>query len=54
MFTKKKKNLEQVFVTLSIHKPSLGSCEVPHKIWAWPVLTFFGHKQTDKQSLYIA
>jgi len=31
------------------HKPSLGSCQAPHKIWA--VSSFIG--QTNKQSIYI-
>ena len=43
---------------ISIHKPSLGSFEVPHKIGAqpfWRSLDAHGHpdRQTDKQSVYI-
>ena len=38
----------QFFETLIIYKPSLGSCKVPHKMWARSVLPFIGYKQTDK------
>jgi len=42
---------------LIIHKPSLGSRNVPHKIWAWSVQPFWRlldtNKQTDKPNLYI-
>ena len=31
-FTKTQNFWIQLFVILSIHKPSLGSCEVPHKV----------------------
>ena len=44
------------FLILTIHKPSLGSCEVPQKEFGWigsADLTFIGHKQTDKHSIYI-
>ena len=34
-FNKKKKLLDTNFGKLRLHKPSLGSCEVPHKIWVW-------------------
>ena len=45
-------------IILIIHKPSLGSREVSYKIWARSVqpfwlLTFIGHKQTNKQAKYI-
>jgi len=36
---------------LIIHKPLLGSCKVPHKIWARngsAFLTFIGYKQTNR------
>ena len=33
--------IQFLFVTLSIHKPSLGSCEVPHKIWTRSVQPFW-------------
>ena len=40
-----------------IHKPSLGSRDVLHKIWARSVQRFIGYKQTniqtDKPNLYI-
>ena len=39
-----------IFEILIIHKPSLGSCEVPHKTWARLVQTFIGYKQTYKQT----
>ena len=48
----------QIFQILSILKPSLGSCEVPHKIWArlvqpfWRLLTQT-NRQTLMQSLYV-
>ena len=54
--------METTFEILSIHKRTLGSCEVPNEIWARSVavLTFIGlkqsdmtDKQTDKQSVYI-
>ena len=43
------------FKILIIHKPSLGSREVPHKIWARDsaVLTFIGYKQTDRHDKFI-
>ena len=39
-YKKSKKNWTHLFEILSIHKPSLGSCEVPLKIWARPVQSF--------------
>ena len=48
----------QLFVILSIHTPSLGSCEVSHKIWARSVQPFWRlldtNRQPYKQSKYIA
>ena len=38
------------FLTLIIHKPSLGSRKVPQKIWAQSVLPFIGYKQTNRQT----
>ena len=59
-FTKIKSVWIQVFVILSIHKPSLGSCEVPHKIWARSVQPFWrlldsnrSDRQTARQAKYI-
>ena len=45
----------QIFEILIIHKPSLGSCELPQKLGQidLAILTFIGNKQTDKQSIYI-
>ena len=47
----------QIFENSTIHKPSLGPLEVPHKIWAWSILLFWRlletNKQTDKLNLYI-
>ena len=47
------------FENLIIHKPSLGSCEVPQKIWTESVQSFSRlldtnrqtDKKTDKQSI---
>ena len=38
-----------------VHKPSLGSRDVTHKIWSQcsALLTFIGHKQTDKQVIWL-
>ena len=51
------KFLETTFVILSIHKPSLGSCKVLHKIIGSAVSTCIEFKRTekqiDKQSKYI-
>ena len=51
------KLLETTFVILSIHKPSLGSCKVLHKIIGSAVSTCIEFKRTekqiDKQSKYI-
>ena len=58
------KNLKKVknfwtpkFVILSVQKPSLGSCEVPKKVWARSVQPFWRildtNKQTDKLNLFI-
>ena len=47
----------QIFEILIIHKPSLGSLDVPQKIWAPSVQPFSRlldtNKQTDKPNLYI-
>ena len=55
----------QIFEILIIHKPSLGSLDVPQKIWARSVQPFWRlldtnrqtdrqtPKQTDKPNLYI-
>ena len=51
----------QIFEILIIHKPSLGSLDVPQKIWARSVQPFWRlldtnkqtDKQTDKPNLYI-
>ena len=51
----------QIFETLITYKPSLGSREVPHKMWArsvqpfWRLLDTNGqtNRQTNKLSLYI-
>ena len=44
------------FLNLIIHKPSLGSCEVSHKIWARSVQPFWRLldtiEQTDRQAKY--
>ena len=44
----------QIFEILIIHKPSLGSREIPHKIWAQSVQPFWRlldtNKQTDRQT----
>ena len=46
----------QIFEILIMHKPSHGSCEVPHKIWAWSVQPFRRllntNRQTSKVYLY--
>ena len=42
-----------IFEILIIHKPFMGSCEVPHKIWVRSFqlfLVFIGYKQTNKQT----
>ena len=54
-----KKNFEtQTFEIWTIHKPSQGSSEVPHKIWARSFQPFWRlldtNRQTDKLNLYIA
>ena len=48
----------QIFKILIIHKPSLGSCEVPQKTWAESVQPFSNtnkqtFRQTDRQAKYI-
>ena len=59
---RKSKLLDTTFEILIIHKPSLGSCEVPHKIRAWSLQQFWRLldttnrktiKHTDKQSINI-
>ena len=45
-------SLRQIFVIVNIHKLSLGSCDVPNKIWARSVQSI-GYKQTDKQRIQI-
>ena len=42
--------MEANFENSIIHKPCLGLCKVPQKIWARSV---FGHTQTDRQAKYI-
>ena len=43
-----------IFEILIIHKPSLGSCDVTHKIWARSVQLFFVYWiQTNRQAKYI-
>ena len=44
--------LRQLFEILSILKPSLGSCEVPHTISV--ILTSIGYKQTDNRLFIIS
>ena len=42
-----------IFEILIIHKPFMGLCEVPHKIWVRSFqlfLVFIGYKQTNKQT----
>ena len=39
-----------IFKYLIIYKPSLGSCEVPHKIWARSVRPFLRLFDTNKQA----
>ena len=46
----------QIFENLIIHKPSLGSREIPQKNLGpigSAVLTFIGYKQTDRQAKFI-
>ena len=51
----------QIFKNLIIHKPSLGSREIPQKIWARSVQSFWRlldtnkqtNKQTDRQAKFI-
>ena len=51
----------QIFENLIIHKPSLGSREIPQKIWTRSVQPFWRlldtnrqtNRQTDKPNLYI-
>ena len=43
---------------LTIHEPSLGSCELPYNFTilgpnSSAVLTFIGYKLTDEQNIYI-
>ena len=42
----------QFFVILSIHKPFLGSCEIPQKNWARLILLFWRFSVTNKQAKY--
>ena len=57
MFYKNKnKLLNTNFLTFIIHKPSLGSREIPQKILSpigLAVLTFIAYKQTDRQAKFI-
>ena len=54
--TKIKKCFRKLFVILSIHNPSLRSCEVPNKIWAesvqpfWRLLDTKG--KTDRKAMW--
>ena len=54
---KKRKFARQIFSILSVHKPFLGSCEVPQKIWARSFQPFWRllvkNKQTNRQTKYI-
>ena len=46
----------QIFENSIIHKPSLELRDVPHKnfdLIGSAVLTFIGHKQTDRKAKYI-
>lgn len=45
----------RVFQIMTIFKPSLGSCEDPKKFGTdcLAVLIFIGHKQADRQTIYI-
>ena len=61
-FYANQKLFDTTFEILIIHKPSLGSCEVPLKIWAWSVQPFWRLldttnrqtiKHTDEQSVNI-
>jgi len=38
---------------LFIHKPSLGSHDIPHKSLARSVQPFIGYKHTDKQAKFM-
>ena len=50
-FIKKSKNFgDNIFVILSIHKPSLSSCQFQHKIWARSVQPFWRLLDTNKQT----
>ena len=45
-----------IFKILIIHKPSLGLCVSFHKKMCWiglAVLTFIGHKQTNRQTIKV-
>ena len=47
------KYLRKNLITLSIHKPFLGSCDVPQKNVnpiGYAVLTFIAKKETEKQT----
>jgi len=54
---KKRSLMEAIFENLIIHKPSLGSREVPHKNFArsvQPLYIFLDiNGQTEKQSIYL-
>ena len=46
--------LRLIFEILIIHKPSLGSCELQHKIWAWSVQSLRWFLEIrDKRSIFI-
>ena len=51
-YSKKRTNIFCILYqqTLSIHKPSMGSCEVPHKWCAQSVQTYIVYKWTDTQT----
>ena len=52
-FTWISKNLDflrQIFAILTIHTPSLGSCEVPQQIWSRSVQPFWRISVTNKQT----
>ena len=46
-------NKKIFFADFIIHKPSWGSRDVLHKIWAQSVQPFIGYKQTDRVAKFI-
>ena len=51
--TKIRNFLIKLFLILSIHKHFLGSCEVPHKIWAQSVQLFWRLQLLDMIKSYL-